>query len=46
MGKGGRIEKQAVGIMKSIMNNCIRKSLWAANSGQDDFLNFDDIGIN
>ena len=44
--KGGRIEKQSVGILKSIMSSCIRKSLWITTPGhQDDFLNFDNIGL-
>lgn len=44
MVKGGRIEKQSVGIMKSIMTNCIRKSLWV-NANEQDFFNFEGMGL-
>lgn len=38
--KGGRVEKQAVGVLRAIMGTCVRKSLWInANNkmeGEDD----------
>ncbi len=37
--KGGRVEKQAVGVLRAIMGTCVRKSLWInANKmeGEDD----------
>ena len=37
--KGGKIEKQSYGILKSVMTNCIRKSLWANTQADEiDFL--------
>ena len=45
--KGGRIEKQAFGILKAVMGSCIKKSLWIGQQQQEEeFLNFiDSMGL-
>ena len=44
--KGGRIEKQAFSILKAIMANCIRKSLWVSKEKtEEDFFDFESIGL-
>ena len=43
--KGGRIEKQATGIMRHILSNCIRKSLWVNQNDDDDFLGLENMGL-